>query len=65
MIFFYPKVSKIGVKRYRITDAIPYCFFIYLEIMLATFGFLYVNDFLTVPLDYYLCLQCVALFFPE
>jgi hypothetical protein len=63
MVFFYSPVSKISVKRNRITDAFPYCFFIYLEIMLAAFGFLYIDDLQTVPLNYDLSLQCVPFFF--
>jgi hypothetical protein len=65
MVFFYPKIPKIGVKRYSIADPLSYRFFIYLEIMFAAFGFLYVDDFQTVPLDYYLGLQRMALFFPN
>jgi hypothetical protein len=65
MISFYPKVSKISVKRYRVTDVFSYGVFIYFEIMFAAFGFLYVDDFLTVPLNYYLGFQRMALFFPE
>jgi hypothetical protein len=56
MVLSYPKVSKIGVKRYCIADVFPNGIFIYL---------LYINDFLTVPLDYYLGLQGVALFPPN
>jgi hypothetical protein len=33
--------------------------------MFAAFGFLHVNDFQTVPLDYDLGFQRMALFFPE
>jgi hypothetical protein len=33
--------------------------------MLAAFGFLYVNDFPAVPLNYYLGLQRMAFFFPN
>jgi hypothetical protein len=51
MVFFYPKVSKICVKGYRIADAFSYCFFIYFEIMFDAFGFLYINYFATVPLN--------------
>jgi hypothetical protein len=65
VVCFYPKVSKIGVKRYRIADAFSYCFFIYLEIMFAALGFLYIYDFQTVPLNDYLGLQRVPLFSPE
>jgi hypothetical protein len=65
MICFYPKVSKIGVKRYRIADAFSYGIFIYLEIMFAAFGFLYVDDFPGVPLNDDLALQRMALFSPE
>jgi hypothetical protein len=63
MIFFYLLVSKISVKRNRITDAFPYCFFIYLEIMLAAFGFLYNDGLQTVPLNDDLRLQCAPFFF--
>jgi hypothetical protein len=65
MVFFYPKIAKICVKRYRIADAFSYGVFIYLEIMFTAFGFLYINDFMTVPLNYDLALQRVPLFFPE
>jgi hypothetical protein len=62
---FYPKVSKIGVKRYRIAGVFPNGIFIYFEIMSAPFGFLYINNFQTIPLNYYLGFQRAALFFPE
>jgi hypothetical protein len=51
MVFFYPKVSKISVKRYRIADVFSYGVFIYFEIMFAAFGFPQVNDFPGVPLN--------------
>jgi hypothetical protein len=57
------KVSTISVKGYRIADTFPYCFFIYLEIMFVAFGFLYIKDCKTVPLNDYLGLQRVPLFF--
>ena len=63
MVFFYSKISKISVKRYRIADAFPYCFFIYLEIMFAAFGFLYVDNLQAVPLNDDLRLQRVPFFF--
>jgi hypothetical protein len=44
MVLGYPLVSKIGIKRYRIADAFPYGVFIYLEIMFAACGFLYIDD---------------------
>jgi hypothetical protein len=65
MLFFYPLVSTVSVKRYRIADAFSYGVFIYLEIMFAAFGFLYVNDFLSVPLNDDLGLQRMALFSPN
>jgi hypothetical protein len=65
MVCFYPKISKISVKRYRIADAFSYRFFIYLEIMFAAFGLLYIKDFPAVPLNDYLRLQRMPLFFPE
>jgi hypothetical protein len=65
MILLYPLVSEIGVKRDRIAYVFPNRIFIHLEIMFAAFGFLYVNDFPAVPLNDYLGLQRVALFFPE
>jgi hypothetical protein len=65
MVCFYPKVSKISIKRYRIADAFSSRFFIYLEIMFAAPGFLRVYDFQAVPFNYDLGLQCMALFFPE
>jgi hypothetical protein len=51
MIFFYSNLSKIGVKRDRAADAFPYGVFIYLEIMFAALGFLYVDDLQAVPLN--------------
>jgi hypothetical protein len=51
MVLFYSLVSKIGVKRKRITDASPNRIFIYLEIMLAAFGFLYIYDAQAVSLN--------------
>jgi hypothetical protein len=65
MVVFYPRVPKIGVKGYRSTDAFPYGIFIYLEIMLAAFGFPYVDDPQTAPLNDDLRLQRVPFFFPE
>jgi hypothetical protein len=65
MVCFYPKVSKISVNWYRIADVCSHSVFIYLEIMFAAFGFLYVNDFQIVPLDYNPGFQRMALFFPE
>jgi hypothetical protein len=65
MIVFYSQVSKIGVKRNRIAYILSNRVFIYLEIMFASFGLLRVNDFQSVPLDYYLGLQRMTLFFPE
>jgi hypothetical protein len=65
MICSYPKVSKIGVKGYRFADPFSNRIFIYLEIMLAAFPFLYVYDFQSIPLYYNLRLQRMALFFPE
>jgi hypothetical protein len=35
MAFFYPMVSTISVKRYRIADAFSHGVFIYLEVMIA------------------------------
>ena len=63
MVSFYPLVSKISVKGYRITDTFSYCFFIYLEIMLAAFGFLYIDDAQTAPLNDDLRLQRMPFFF--
>jgi hypothetical protein len=65
VVFFYPMVSGIGVNRYRIADALPNRIFKYFEIMLAAFGFLYVNDLTAVPLNYDLRLQRMPFFFPE
>jgi hypothetical protein len=56
MIFFYSKVSKIGVNRYRAADGTPYAVLIHLEIMLAAFGPMYVQYFFGVPFNDYLCL---------
>ena len=65
MVCSYPLVSKISVKGYRCADAFSNRIFIYLEVMFATLGFLYINDFQTIPLNDDLRLQSVALFFPE
>jgi hypothetical protein len=65
MIFFYPKISKVGVKRYRIADRTPDALLIHLEVMLAAFGLLCIQYFQGVSLQYYLRLQRVTLFFPE
>jgi hypothetical protein len=65
MVFCYPKVSKVSVKRYRITDAFSYGFFIYLEIMFTAFGLLYIPYFRGVSLYDDLGLQWVVLFFLE
>ena len=65
MVFCYSLISTISVKRYRLADTFPYRFFIYLEIMFAAFGLLYVDDAQTVPLNDDLRLQRMPLFFPE
>jgi hypothetical protein len=65
MVAFYPKVSKIGIKGYRIADRTPDAVLIHLEVMFTAFGLLNINDFQTVPLNYYLGLQRMTLFFPE
>jgi hypothetical protein len=65
MVLFDSLVSKIGVKRNRIADAFSYGVFIYLKIMFAAFGLLYVDDLQTVPLNYDLRLQRMPFFFPE
>ena len=65
MVLFYLQVSKIGIKGYRIADTFSNTIFIYLKIMLATFGFLYVDDMQTIPLKYDLCLLRVCRFSPE
>ena len=63
MVFFYPQVSKISVKGYRFADAFSNGIFIHLEIMFAAFGFLYINDAPTAPLNDDLRLQRVPFFF--
>ena len=65
MVFVYPNVPKISVKRNRIAYAFSYGVFIHLEVMFAAFGFLYVKDFQTAPLNYDLRLQRMPFFFPE
>lgn len=65
MLFRYSLVSKIGIKRNRIAYGFSNGIFIYLKIMLPAFGFLYINDVQSVPLNDDLCLQSVPLFFPE
>ena len=65
MILFYPQVAKIGVKRYRITDTFSDAVLKHLEIMLAAFCFLYVDDLQAVSFGDDLCLQRMAFFFPE
>ncbi|GHT69860.1 hypothetical protein FACS1894110_20170 [Spirochaetia bacterium] len=65
MILFYPKVSKISIKRYRIADSTPDTVLIHLEIMLATFGLLHIDDLQRVPLNDDLRLQRVAFFSPN
>jgi hypothetical protein len=63
MVSFYSPVSEISVKGYRIAEVLAYCFFIYLEIMLAAFSLLYSNDAQTVPINDDLRLQHVPSFF--
>ncbi|MHB9291110.1 hypothetical protein Holit_00182 [Hollandina sp. SP2] len=65
VVLFYSLVSTVSIKEYRITDAFSYGVFIYLEIMLAALGFLYINDFLAVPLNDDLRFQRMALSFPN
>jgi hypothetical protein len=64
MVCFYPLVSTISVKGNRIADVFPYSIVIYLKIMLAAFGFLYVDDLQGTPLNDDLRPQRVP-FFPE
>jgi hypothetical protein len=64
MIFFYSQVSKISVKRNRITDTFSNGIFIYFEIMHAAFGFLDIDDWQVAPLNEDQGLQRVP-FFPE
>jgi hypothetical protein len=61
MVCFYPSVSRISVKPYRITDAFSNRFFIHLEIVFTPFGLLYIKDCKTVPLNYDLGFQRVPL----
>ena len=63
MVLPYSLVPKISVKRYRIADAFSYGIFIYFEIMFAAFGFLYIDNAQTAPLNYYLRFQRVPFFF--
>jgi hypothetical protein len=65
MVFFYPKVSQIGIKRYRIADRTPDAVLIYLEVMLTAFGLLNIQYLRGVSLNDDLGLQRMALFFPE
>jgi hypothetical protein len=64
MELFYPKVSTISVKRYRIAQRTPDAVLIHLEVMLAAFGLVCVKYFCGVPLNDGLGLACGA-FFPE
>ena len=63
MVLFYPQISEISVKGYRIADAFSNGIFIYFEIMFAAFGFLYIDNAQTAPLNYYLRFQRVPFFF--
>jgi hypothetical protein len=63
MVLFYSPVSKTGVKRDRITDGFSYSIFIYLKVMLAAFGFRYINDAQAVSLNDSLRLERVPFFF--
>ena len=65
MVLLYSQISKISVKRNRITDAFPDGVFKYLEIMLAAFGFLHVDYLQAVPLNNDLRLQRMPFFLPE
>ena len=65
MVLVYSQISEIGVKRNRITDVFPDGVFKHLEIMLAAFGFLHVDDLQAVPLNDGLRLQRVPFFLPE
>jgi hypothetical protein len=65
MVFRYPKVSQISVKRYRFADAFSSGVFIHLEIMLTAFGLLNIQYLRGVSLNDDLGLQRMALFFPE
>jgi hypothetical protein len=65
IICFYPTVSPIRIKGYRIADSTPDAVLIYLEVMLTTFGLLNIQYFPGVSLNDDLGLQRMALFFPE
>ena len=65
MLWFYPEVSKVSIKRYRIADGTPDAFLIQLEVMLTAFGFLNVQYFQGVSLQYYRSFQRMAFFSPE
>jgi hypothetical protein len=60
---FYPQVSKVGIKRYRIADRTPDAVLIHLEVMLAAFCFLYIKYFRGVSFNDYLGLERMTLFF--
>ena len=65
MILFYSLVSKVGVKRNGFAHLVPNRVFVLLKIMFAAFRFIHINDFMALPLYYYLRLYCVAFFLPE
>jgi len=65
MILFYPLVSKVGIKWYGFAHLVPNGLFVLPKIMYAAFRFLHVNDFMALPLYYYLRLYSVAFFLPE
>jgi hypothetical protein len=65
VVFFYPKISPISVKGYRIAEGTPDAVLIHLEAMPAAFGFLYIKYFPGIPLNDDPGLQRMALFFPN
>jgi len=65
MILFYSLVSKVGIKRNGFAHLVPNGIFVRPKIMFAAFRFFHINDFMALPLYYYLRLYRVAFFLPE
>jgi hypothetical protein len=65
MVCFYPKVSQIGIKRYRIADGTPNAVLIHLEVMLTAFGLLNIQYLRSVSFNDDRGLQGMTLLFPK
>jgi hypothetical protein len=65
MICFYPKISQIRIKRYRIADGTPDAVLIHLEVMITAFGLMSIQYLRSVSFNDDPGLQRMAFFSPN